>query len=490
MILDCPNLVEPKIHSNTPLPSVMSFYEHVRLAKASKGNNTYFPPREESKSDGHESPKDNDSEGKSDEESDLEVLTKEDSSLSDGESDVIDEIPTIVSQRYENLRAPILERWTKSEVKRFMENRLIYESQMREISGGKSRIFPLRLSLGDRMRFAFCRYILKKNFENVKDRDVSDAISNFLEVKVTGDVEEIHRRALKRHLKMRDELHPEERIFKFFKDYHAIVMEEGLEAFTEKHPQKAIKHLLEQVRPTMLRDALKGEILDRPEVEKDLTMFFECCEKHMKYLTPLLNYRKRRWEDSSQERETAEKDAKSSKKSQELSKKKGKGKTKNSMSGGHSTSKDGKTEEQNPKKNPKKKKGPVDLATMVCYNCGEKGHGSWKCPKRSTSKKVETAKKSQASRAEKDLASSSDAVNNSVKNKSFLTTPSQCLEGLMAFIIPVVFCLDTGATVSLIDKILAKRLRKSAGIKSTKIHFDLSITTVDENHKIVIKEKC
>jgi hypothetical protein len=48
------------------------------------------------------------------------------------------------------------------------------------------------LSLGDRMRFTFCKYILKKRFEDIKDKDVSDAISSFLEVKVTGDIEEIH----------------------------------------------------------------------------------------------------------------------------------------------------------------------------------------------------------------------------------------------------------------------------------------------------------
>ena len=60
------------------------------------------------------------------------------------------------------------------------------------------------------MRFMFCKYILKKEFEDVKDKDVSDAISSFLEVKVTGDIKEIHWCALKRHLKMRGELHPEE----------------------------------------------------------------------------------------------------------------------------------------------------------------------------------------------------------------------------------------------------------------------------------------
>ena len=60
----------------------------------------------------------------------------------------------------------------------------------------------------------------------------------------------------------------------------------------------------------------------------------------------------------------------------------------------------------------------------------------------------------------------------------------------MASTIPVNFCLDTGATVSLIGKILANKLRKQVGMKSTKIHFDMSIATVDENHKVMISEKC
>jgi hypothetical protein len=231
----------------------MSFIDHVRVAKARNGNNTYFPRERESKSDELESSDDLDSKGILDEESDAESMLIDSGNNSDGKSDIkVDEISTIVPQRYENLRAPILERWTKSDVKRFLENRLIYESQMKEMSGGKKMIFPLRLSLGDRMRFTFCKYVLKKEFKDVKDKDVSDAISSFLEVKVTGDIEEIHRRALKRHLKMRGELHPEERVFKFFKDYHAIVMEEGLEMFMEKHTQKGIRHLLEHVRPMML----------------------------------------------------------------------------------------------------------------------------------------------------------------------------------------------------------------------------------------------
>ena len=109
---------EPKIGSLNKPPFVMSFSEHVRLAKARKGNNTYFPQgKGESKSDELESSDDKDSKGKSDEESENESLSKEDSSSSNGESDIIDEIPTIVPQRYENLRAPILERWTKSIVK-------------------------------------------------------------------------------------------------------------------------------------------------------------------------------------------------------------------------------------------------------------------------------------------------------------------------------------------------------------------------------------
>ena len=149
------------------------------MARAKSGHNTYFPKRREPEPKGLESPKGLDSGGKSGEESDWGSLSRRDSSHSDGESNVVDEIPTIVSQRYDNLHAPILERWTKSDVKRFLENRLIYEAQMKETQGGKSLIFPLRLSLGDRMRFTFCKYILKKRFEDVKDKDVSDAISSF-----------------------------------------------------------------------------------------------------------------------------------------------------------------------------------------------------------------------------------------------------------------------------------------------------------------------
>jgi len=160
----------------------MSFVEHVRLAKARKGNNTYFPQQEESKSEGHECPKDGSSDSKSDEESDVEVLSKEDSSSSNGESDINDEVPTVKLQGYENLKPPILERWSKRSVRMFHENRQIYEAQMKCSKGGKSKIFPLRLSLGDKMRSLCCRYILRKKFEDITDKDISDVISKFLKV--------------------------------------------------------------------------------------------------------------------------------------------------------------------------------------------------------------------------------------------------------------------------------------------------------------------
>jgi len=159
-------------------------------------------------------------------------------------------------------------------------------------------------------------------------------------------------------------------------------MEEGLELFTEKHPQKAVKHLLEHVRLTILRDALKGDILENPRIEEDLTMFFESGEKHTRYLAPLLNFRKRRRESSSPEKETAEQKDKESGCSKDSSKKKGKRKAKNAPSGGHSSSKEGNSGGQNPNRNrSKKKKGTIDVSSMECYNCGKIGHGSWKCPK-------------------------------------------------------------------------------------------------------------
>jgi hypothetical protein len=225
-----------------------------------------------------------------------------------------------------------------------------------------------------------------------------------------------------------------------------------------------------------------------------MTLFFESCEKHTRYLAPLLNYRKRGRGSSSSEKEAAEKNSEGSKrKGKEPSQKKGKGKA--NQSGGHLASKDGKSGGQNSEKNHSKKKGSVDLKSMECYNCGEVGHGSWKCPKCSDPKRIESVKKSKARKAEKDLVSSSNNSNSSSKNtdknnKTFLESPSQCLDGLIASIIPVTFCLDTGATVSIIDRILANRLREYAGIKCTRIHVELSVVTADEDHKIMIKDKC
>ena len=208
----------------------------------------------------------------------------------------------------------------------------------------------------------------------------------------------------------------------------------------------------------------------------------------MKVLAPLLNKQKRRREDSSQERETTERSQKSPTRKEYSQKKR---KVPNEKKGRLSASGDGRAVASNQQKNrSKKKKGPLDLRTIECYNCGELGHGSWKCPKKQNPERIGNAKRAHAKNAEKDLANSSPNKVNKKSNKSFLTTPSQCLEGSIAFLIPVTFCLDTGATISLIDVDLAKRLRKSAGIEYTEFHVDMSIVTVDENHKIMIEKKC
>ena len=48
------------------------------------------------------------------------------------------------------------------------------------------------------------------------------------------------------------------------------MMEEGLEAFVEAHPQKVIEQLLDYLKPSLLRDEVKGEILYHPEIVQDL----------------------------------------------------------------------------------------------------------------------------------------------------------------------------------------------------------------------------
>jgi hypothetical protein len=76
-------------------------------------------------------------------------------------------------------------------------------------------------------------------------------------------------------------------------------------------------------------------------------------------------------------------------------------------------------------------------------------------------------------------------------NKLTLNTPSQCLPGFLESIISVVFCLDTGATISIISKKLVNELEKLKDKKKTvEIDFDMSIVTVDNSHAIKIKESC
>jgi predicted secreted acid phosphatase len=82
----------------------MSFIDHVHVAKARNGNNMYFPRERESKSDEQESSDDLDSKGISDEESNAESMLIDSGNNSDGKSNIkVDEILTIMPQRYENL---------------------------------------------------------------------------------------------------------------------------------------------------------------------------------------------------------------------------------------------------------------------------------------------------------------------------------------------------------------------------------------------------
>ena len=355
---------------------------------------------------------------------------------------------------FETLNAPMLKEWTREAVRQFMSEREMYVAQMLQKEGGKERIMPLRFSLGDKIRGTFCDMILEKDFMDVTDDDTMDAMEAFLKVKIPGDPFPRFKEAVEKGLKMDFTKEPDARVFKFFGDLQEIIRKGGFESLQEKHLKKIIKEAVEQIKPWNLKNAIKI-CLEEEEEEgtyKTLPAFYKLVKAQTMAFAPF-NPGKRVIDEISVKPKKVDK---------------GKEKEKQKL-------KNEKTMASSKKKDEKKK--------IECYNC-KGNHFKRDCPKLKEPTKQHKGKKAKVSKESQVV----ETENSKVNKPTFST--SQCLKGFIGMSIPVVFCLDTGATVSLLSKSLMDQVGKFTNVKFQKTRSKECIKQVDERQTIILLGKC
>ena len=380
------------------------------------------------------------------------------------EEDSAEESERINPAMYETVSAPLINRWTRDAIRTFKERRKIYKDQMRQIEGGEERILPLQLCLGNSIRETFCQLIVGKSFEEITDEDVIDAMEGFLDVQPKGNLETLHENAIKRELRMKYDLLPDERVFKFFEDHRRILRKEGLERFAESHPKKVIKQLTKLLRPQALQDVVMGILLESNDAKGDYKQFFKVVTEQMILIAPFFG-QKRRNEYDENDGYLNKRDSYNNKRNKD-------------DRNGTKEMENKKSENENHKpKNPNQTGGAQQK--IVCYYCGEPGHTSPVCPV-----KQNGGKKTFFQKAKVALLSNIDL------NKPAFTTASQSLNGFLGMQIPVKFCLDTGASLSIISTNHMDEVTEKLKIYPYKTKENITLMMVDEDHKVKIYKKC
>ena len=359
---------------------------------------------------------------------------------------------TAAPKVFEALNAPVLNTWTREAVRNFREERMMYEAQMRQKEGGAERIMPLRFSLGQKMREAFCAFVLEKKFLEVTDEDIQKAFKELLDLKIEGDPMPQYKEALEKNLKMNMALEVDSRVFKFFEDHLEIIKRGNFEAIMEKQPKKAIKEIVEYIRPWNLKNNIKVLLEEDKELGtyRTIPKFYKLVKERALALAPF--YANKRPETKKKEKADAKK-----KSFQKTFQEKGS---------------DGNKGKRERKKEWKKDSKKLKIS---CYICKE-NHYANQCPS-NPNRNLQKAKKVEVEERVVEV------------NKSLFETPLRSLIGLLGRKVPVHLCLDSGSTVSLVDTGTLEEVMKVTETKFLPTRGIERVKMVDESQTISIVGK-